>query len=53
MLQTNQAASVMNIENASKAFVIPLHKGAYKFWIEQGVEEQGSGTRHASGLEFV
>lgn len=38
MLQTNQAASVMNIENASKAFVIPLHKGAYKFWTEQGVE---------------
>ena len=38
MLQTNQAASVMTIENASKAFVIPLHKGAYKFWNEQKVE---------------
>ena len=38
MLQTNQAASIMTIENASKAFVIPLHKGAYKFWQEQGVK---------------
>ena len=38
MLQTNQAASVMTIENAEKAFVIPLHNGAYKFWSEQGVE---------------
>lgn len=38
MLQTNQAASVMTIENASTAFVIPLHKGAYKFWDEKEVE---------------
>ena len=38
MLQTNLAASDMSIENASKAFVIPLHKGAYKFWDEQEVE---------------
>ena len=38
MLQTNQAASVMTLENASKAFVIPLHKGAYKFWDEKEVE---------------
>ncbi len=38
MLQTNQAASVMTIENASKAFVIPLHQGAFKFWDEQEVE---------------
>ena len=38
MLQTNQAAADMTIENAPKAFVIPLHSGAYKFWSEQGVE---------------
>ena len=38
MLQSNQAASVMTIENASKAFVIPLHQGAFKFWNEQEVE---------------
>ena len=38
MLQTNQAASDMTIENAEKAFVIPLHNGAYKFWSEQRVE---------------
>ncbi len=38
MLLTNQAAADMTIENASKAFVIPLHRGAHKFWSEQGVE---------------
>lgn len=38
MLQTNQATADMTIENGSKAFVIPLHRGAYKFWSEQGVE---------------
>ena len=38
MIQTNKAASDMTIENADKAFVIPLHNGAYKFWQEQGVE---------------
>ncbi len=38
MLKTNQAAAAMTIENAPKAFVIPLHSGAYKFWSEQGVE---------------
>ena len=38
MLQTNQAASDMTIENASKAFLIPLHRGAYKFWKEQAVD---------------
>ncbi len=38
MLQTNQAAADMTIENAPRAFVIPLHSGAYKFWSEQGVE---------------
>ena len=38
MLQTNQAAADMTIGNGPKAFVIPLHRGAYKFWSEQGVE---------------
>ena len=38
MLQTNQAAADMTIENGPKAFVIPLHRGAYKFWSKQGVE---------------
>ena len=38
MLQTNQAAADMTIENGPKAFVIPLHSGAYKFWSEQNVE---------------
>lgn len=38
MVQTNKAASDMTIENADKAFVIPLHNGAYKFWQEQGVK---------------
>ena len=38
MLQTNQAAADMTIENGPKAFVIPLHRGAYKFWSEQDVE---------------
>ena len=38
MLQTNQAAADMTIENGPKAFLIPLHRGAYKFWSEQGVE---------------
>lgn len=38
MINTNKAASDMTIENAGKAFVIPLHDGAYKFWQEQGVE---------------
>ena len=38
MLLVNQAAADMTIENGPKAFVIPLHRGAYKFWSEQGVE---------------
>ena len=38
MLKTNQAAAAMTIENAPRAFVIPLHSGAYRFWSEQGVE---------------
>ena len=35
---TGGAAAVMTVENASKAFVIPLHQGAQQFWSEQGVE---------------
>ena len=38
MLLTNQAAADMTIENGPKAFVIPLHRGAYRFWSEQNVE---------------
>lgn len=38
MLQTNQAAADMTVENGPKAFVIPLHRGAYKFWKEQGAD---------------
>ena len=38
MVQTNKAASDMTIENAEKAFVIPLHNGAFRFWQEKGVE---------------
>ena len=38
MLLVNQAAADMTIENGPKAFVIPLHRGAYKFWSEQRVE---------------
>ena len=38
MLRVTRAAADMTVENAPKAFVIPLHAGAYKFWSEQGVE---------------
>ena len=38
MLQLNQAAADMTVENGPKAFLIPLHAGAYRFWSEQGVE---------------
>ncbi len=38
MMKTTKAAKDMTIENATKAFVIPLHRGAYRFWGEQGVE---------------
>ena len=38
MLLVNQAAADMTIENGPKAFVTPLHRGAYKFWSEQGIE---------------
>lgn len=33
---TGGAAADMTPENAPKAFVIPLHQGAYQFWSEQG-----------------
>ncbi len=35
---TQGAAADMTIENSPKAFVTPLHAGAYTFWREQGVE---------------
>ena len=35
---TTRAAKDMTLENAPKAFVIPLHRGADRFWREQGVE---------------
>ncbi len=38
LLHTTQAAKDMTLENAAMAFVIPLHGGAYQFWVEQGVE---------------
>ncbi len=38
MLQVNQAAADMTVENGPKAFIIPLHAGAYRFWSEQEVE---------------
>lgn len=34
---TGGAAADMTTENAPKAFVIPLHPGAYQFWSEQGL----------------
>ena len=34
---TGGAAADMTTENAPKAFVIPLHPGAYEFWSEQGL----------------
>ncbi|MCZ6677405.1 MAG: TAXI family TRAP transporter solute-binding subunit [Candidatus Poribacteria bacterium] len=37
MLKTTKAAKDMTTENATKAFVIPLHRGAYRFWQEQGM----------------
>ena len=38
MTATQGAAADMTIENSPKAFVTPLHSGAYQFWNEQGVE---------------
>ncbi len=35
---THHAAKDMTMENAPTAFVTPLHRGAYRFWNEQGVE---------------
>ena len=34
---TGATADITTIENVSKAFVIPLHLGAYRFWNEQGI----------------
>ena len=38
LLKTTKAAKDMTLDNAPKAFVIPLHRGAYQFWQEHGVE---------------
>ena len=38
LITTTPAAKDMTPENAPKAFVIPLHRGAYRFWTERGVE---------------
>ena len=38
MTATQGAAADMTLENAPKAFVTPLHPGAYQFWSEQGVD---------------
>ena len=38
LVHTHHAAKDMTVENAPKAFVIPLHRSAYRFWNEQGVE---------------
>ncbi|MDE0300192.1 MAG: TAXI family TRAP transporter solute-binding subunit [Candidatus Poribacteria bacterium] len=38
LVHTHHAAKDMTVENAPKAFVIPLHRRAYRFWNEQGVE---------------
>ncbi|MCE2394793.1 TAXI family TRAP transporter solute-binding subunit [Candidatus Poribacteria bacterium] len=38
LVTTIPAAKDMTLENAPKAFVIPLHRGAYRFWKERGVE---------------
>ena len=37
MTATQGASADMTIENGTKAFVTPLHAGAYQFWHEQGV----------------
>ena len=38
LVTTTPAAKDMTLENAPKAFVIPLHRGADRFWQERGVE---------------
>ena len=38
LLNTTKAAKAMTLDNAAKAFVIPLHRGAYQFWQAQGVQ---------------
>ena len=38
LVTTTPAAKDMTLENAPKAFVIPLHRGAERFWKERGVE---------------
>lgn len=38
LVHTHHAAKDMTMENAPTAFVTPLHRGAYRFWNEQGVD---------------
>lgn len=38
LLHTTQAAKDMTVENAPMAFVIPLHRSAYRYWVDRGVE---------------
>lgn len=42
LVTTTPAAKDMTLENAPKAFVIPLHRGADRFWKERGVEIPGA-----------
>ena len=37
LITTTPAAKDMTLENAPKAFVVPLHRGAERFWTERGV----------------
>lgn len=36
--QSHNAANETSLENNFKGASAPLHKGAYKFWVEQGIE---------------
>ena len=38
LLHTTQAAKDMTVENAPMAFVIPLHRSAYRYWVDREVE---------------
>ena len=38
LVTTTPAAKDMTLENAPKAFVIPLHRGAYRFWSERELD---------------
>jgi hypothetical protein len=38
MKKAHKAASDMSVQNALTGLSAPLHKGAYRFWKEQGLE---------------